>query len=79
MATPPRKSANATKCRCGKPARRYEYTQVGRDSQSPVTDDYVGDSKYNGKIHWVEMEGGQDSHAHLIDPETIFQYAMAKQ
>lgn len=57
----------------------YEYTQVGRDSQSPVTDDYVGDSKYNGKIHWVEMEGGQDSHAHLIDPETIFRYAMAKQ
>lgn len=57
----------------------YEYTQVGRDSQSPVTDDYVGDSKYNGTIHWVEMEGGQDSHAHLIDPETIFRYAMAKQ
>ena len=57
----------------------YEYTQVGRDSQSPVTDDYVGDSRYNGTIHWVEMEGGQDSHAHLVDPEAIFRYAMAKQ
>lgn len=57
----------------------YEYTQVGRDSQSPVTDDYVGDSKYNGTIHWVEMEGGKDSQSHLVDPEAIFKYAMAKQ
>jgi arylsulfatase len=57
----------------------YEYTQVGRDAQSPVTDDYVGDSKFDGTIHWVEMEGGKDSQAHLVDPESIFRYAMARQ
>lgn len=58
----------------------YEYTEVGRDAQSPVTDDYSGpDSKFTGTIHWIEMEGGQDSQTHLIDPATIFRAAMAKQ
>jgi hypothetical protein len=57
-----------------------EYTDVGRDTQSPVTDDYPeGDNAFTGKIKWIEMEGGQDSHDHLIDPDHIFNYAMAKQ
>lgn len=58
----------------------YEYTEVGRDAQSPVTDDYVGtDSRFTGTIHWIEMEGGKDSQSHLIDPSKIFRAAMAKQ
>jgi len=58
----------------------YEYTDVGRDAQSPVTDDYaVGDNTFTGTIKWIEMEAGTDSHDHLVDPGQIFHYAMAKQ
>jgi len=57
-----------------------EYTDVGRDAQSPVTDDYTGaSSKFTGAINWIEMEGGQDSHDHLVDPKRVFAYAMARQ
>jgi hypothetical protein len=58
----------------------YEYTDVGRDAQSPVTDDYpAGDNTFTGTITWIEMEAGTDSHDHLIDPGQIFHHAMAKQ
>ena len=58
----------------------YEYTDVGRDDLSPVTDDYPrGDNTFTGAIKWVEMEGGQDSHDHLINPEDFIRVAMAKQ
>ena len=58
----------------------YEYTDVGRDAQSPVTDDYAaGDNTFTGTIKWIEMEAGTDSHDHLVDPGQIFHYAMAKQ
>jgi arylsulfatase A-like enzyme len=58
----------------------YEYTDVGRDAQSPVTHDYAeGDNTFTGTIKWVEMEAGQDSHDHLVDPGQVFHYHMAKQ
>jgi hypothetical protein len=58
----------------------YEYTDVGRDAQSPVTDDYpIGDNAFTGTIKWLELEGGEDSHDHLIDPEDFINVAMAKQ
>ncbi len=58
----------------------YEYTDVGRDGQSRVTDDYpAGDNGFTGRIRWIAMEGGQDSHDHLLDPGQIFHAAMAKQ
>jgi hypothetical protein len=58
----------------------YEYTDVGRDAQSPVTDDYArGDNTFTGTIKWLEMEAGADSHDHLVDPGQIFHMAMAKQ
>jgi arylsulfatase len=57
-----------------------EYTHVGQDVQSPVTNDYTGkDSRFTGTLRWIEMEGGQDSHAHLVEPEKIFRYARAKE
>jgi hypothetical protein len=53
---------------------------MGRDAQSPVTHDYsVGDNTFTGTIKWIEMEGGHDSHDHLVDPGQIFHMAMAKQ
>ena len=52
----------------------YEYTDAGRDAQSPVADDYpAGDNTFTGTIKWIEMEGGQDSHDHLVDPGQVFQ------
>ncbi len=58
----------------------YEYTDVGRDDQSAVSEDYVrGDNAFTGKIVWLEMEAGTDSHDHLIDPELIINAAMYRQ
>ena len=58
----------------------YEYTDVGRDDLSPVTDEYkAGDNAFAGTIEWVELEAGQDSHDHLIDPNDVLAVAMAKQ
>jgi arylsulfatase A-like enzyme len=58
----------------------YEYTDVGRDAQSPVADDYpAGDNTFTGTIKWIEMEGGQDSHDHLVDPGQVFHCHMTKQ
>jgi len=57
-----------------------EATSVGRDSQSPVTGDYdlPGDAAFTGTLKWVEMEGGKDSHDHLLDPADIFNSVMAR-
>jgi arylsulfatase A-like enzyme len=58
----------------------YEYTDVGRDALSPVTDDYPpGDTAFTGTIKWMELESGDDSHDHLIDPGQFIHLVMAKQ
>jgi len=57
----------------------YEYTDVGRDAQSPVTPDYPADTRFTGRIRWIEIQAGADSHDHLVDPTHLFQVAMAKQ
>jgi arylsulfatase A-like enzyme len=56
------------------------YTDVGRTSLSPVTDDYTpGDTVFTGTIKWVELESGDDTHDHLIDPEMVIHAAMYRQ
>jgi hypothetical protein len=58
----------------------YEYTDVGRDALSPVTDDYPpGDTAFTGTIKLIELESGDDSHDHLIDPAQFLHFIMAKQ
>jgi arylsulfatase A-like enzyme len=58
----------------------YEYTDVGRDALSPVTDDYPpGDTAFTGTIKLIELESGDDSHDHLIDPGQFIHLIMAKQ
>jgi len=53
---------------------------VGRDSASPVSDDYAcGANRFNGTIAWVELDQGADSHDHLIRPEDRLRVAMAQQ
>lgn len=58
-----------------------ETTDVGCDTGAPVTTDYpVGrDNAFSGKISWVRIDLGDDSHDHLIDADHVLQIAMTKQ
>ncbi len=56
-----------------------ETTDVGDDYGMPVSDDYAGASKFNGRIHVVQLDVGEDDHSHLIDPEDAARIATARQ
>ena len=54
-----------------------ETTDVGRDSGAPVTSDHPAlDNGFTGAIKWIRIDLGDDSHDHLISPETHFAVAM---
>jgi arylsulfatase A-like enzyme len=58
----------------------YEYSDVGRDELTTVTDDYPrGDNAFTGAIKWIELRTGDDSYEHLIDPADYIRVAMAEQ
>jgi arylsulfatase A-like enzyme len=59
-----------------------ETADVGYESGTPVSSDYStenGDSRFNGRINWVQLDLGSDDHDHLIDPEERLKIAMARQ
>jgi arylsulfatase A-like enzyme len=59
-----------------------ETTDVGSDSATPVSDDYgTKDSRFNGRIKWVQIDLGDDAEDadHLISPEERYRIAMARQ
>lgn len=57
-----------------------ETTDIGYESGTSVTPDYsTHSSKFTGKIHWVQLDVGQDDHDHLITPEERLRVAMARQ
>jgi arylsulfatase A-like enzyme len=56
-----------------------ETTDIGDDYGMPVTTDYPGNTKFNGKVDLVQIDLGGDSHDHLIDPEEVIRIAMAIQ
>jgi arylsulfatase len=59
-----------------------ETTDVGSDSATPVSDDHgAGDSKFTGRIKWVQIDLGADAEDadHLITPEERLRVAMARQ
>jgi arylsulfatase len=57
-----------------------ETTDVGRDTATPVSSDYTRKtSEFNGKIHWVQIDLGKDTHDHFITPEDRLNLAMARQ
>jgi arylsulfatase len=57
-----------------------ESSAVGRDTGAPVCYDYEpGNNAFNGKIDWVRLDIGSDSHEHLLDPKQRLQFAMSKQ
>jgi arylsulfatase len=59
-----------------------ETTDLGFDSATPVSDDYApSDSKFNGRVRWVQIDLGDDAADadHLITPEERYRVAMARQ
>ena len=57
-----------------------ETLDVGYEAGTPVSPDYTSvTSKFTGKIHWVQLDAGEDDHNHLVDPEERWRVAMARQ
>ena len=59
-----------------------ETVDVGRDTASPVSDDYRGEqSIFSGTIRWVQLDiaDAAEDLDHLISPEERFRVAMARQ
>jgi arylsulfatase len=57
-----------------------ETTDIGYESGTTVSTDYTtADSRFSGKIHWVQLDVGTDDHDHFIDPEERLRVVMARQ
>jgi arylsulfatase A-like enzyme len=57
-----------------------ETTDIGYESGTTVTSDYTArDSRFTGKINWVQLDLGKDDHDHFIDPEERLRIAMSRQ
>lgn len=59
-----------------------ETTDIGSDTATPVSDDYgQANSKFTGRVHWVQIDLGEDADDadHLITPEERYRLAMARQ
>jgi arylsulfatase A-like enzyme len=59
-----------------------ETTDLGADSGTPVTDDFVAnDAGFSGRVRWVQLDIGEDAADadHLISPEERYRIAMARQ
>jgi arylsulfatase len=57
-----------------------ETTDISYESGTPVTSDYSArDSRFTGKISWVQLDLGKDDHDHFIDPEERLRIALSRQ
>jgi len=57
-----------------------ETTDIGHETGTTVTPDYTpATSRFTGKIHWVQIDLGDDDHDHFIEPEERLRIAMARQ
>ena len=56
-----------------------ETTDIGNDYGMPVSAEYSGASKFNGRIDVVQIDVGDDDHSHLIDPEEVARVATSRQ
>jgi arylsulfatase len=59
-----------------------ETADIGRDTASPVSDDYAGETSiFTGIVNWVQIDLGADAEDadHLISPEERLRVAMARQ
>ena len=56
-----------------------ETTDIGYDAGTPVSPDYADAPKFNGKIGWVQLNIGDDSHDHMVDLDHALHVAMSLQ
>jgi arylsulfatase len=57
-----------------------ETTDIGYESGTTVTPDYTAHrSRFSGKIHWVQIDLGDDDNDHFIEPEERLRIAIARQ
>jgi hypothetical protein len=56
-----------------------ETTDIGNDYGMPVSIDYTGSSRFNGRIDVVQIDVGDDDQSHLIDPEQVAMVAISRQ
>lgn len=57
-----------------------ETLDVGYEGGTVVSEEYSArDSRFNGKIAWVQLDLGEDDHNHLIPPEERLRVAMMRQ
>jgi len=57
-----------------------ETTDIGQETGTTVSPDYTArDSRFTGKINWVQVDLGDDDHDHFIDPDERLRLAMARQ
>ncbi|GAA4743809.1 arylsulfatase AtsD [Nocardioides endophyticus] len=57
-----------------------ETTDIGYESGTTVTPDYTAaNSRFTGKIRWVQIDLGDDDNDHFIEPEERLRIAMARQ
>ncbi len=57
-----------------------ETTDIGHETGTTVSPDYTAqDSRFTGKINWVQIDLGADDHDHFIDPDERVRIAMARQ
>jgi arylsulfatase len=56
-----------------------ETTDICDDYGMPVSDDYAGASRFNGRLHVVQIDVGDDNHSHLIDPAEVARVATSRQ
>jgi arylsulfatase A-like enzyme len=57
-----------------------ETCDIAEDTGSSVSDDYTPtESRFNGRVNWVQLDAGTDDHDHLITPEERLRVAMIRQ
>jgi arylsulfatase len=58
-----------------------ETMDIGKDSASPVTDDYPSGeaNAFTGTINWVQVDLEDDDVSHLEDPEQTYHRILARQ
>jgi arylsulfatase len=57
-----------------------ETLDIGTETGTAVSPEYTPQiSKFSGKISWVRLDAGTDSHDHLIDPAHLTTIAMTRQ
>ena len=57
-----------------------ETAEVGADFGTTVGSEYTTEtSRFTGRIEWVRIDLGEDSHDHLLDPAQVLHIAMSRQ